>query len=113
MLLKQLYIDVNDPRNQTIIKMLKETKNDFLIRLLNNDSKNLLADVKPFRHKLLQARAKDPFGFGKTFIPMLESELIDPTRNDFYLKQLENIFRHEAYMIHLEKMVNKQKEDQE
>ena len=38
MLLKQLYIDVNDPRNEDILKMLKETKNEFLVRLLNNDS---------------------------------------------------------------------------
>jgi len=31
MLLKELYIDVNDPRNEKIIKLLKETKNEFLI----------------------------------------------------------------------------------
>jgi len=35
MLLKQLYIDVNDPRNEMIIRVLKETKNEFLVRLLN------------------------------------------------------------------------------
>ena len=59
MLLKQLYIDVNDPRNQKIIKVLRETKNDFLVNLLKADSKNSMSDVKPFRHKLLQARQKD------------------------------------------------------
>jgi hypothetical protein len=53
MLLKQLYIDVNDPRNQQIIKVLRETKNEFLVNLLQADSKNLMADSKPFRHKLL------------------------------------------------------------
>jgi hypothetical protein len=60
MLLKQLYIDVNDPRNEMIIKVLKETKNEFLVRLLSQDSKNLLAGDEPFRHKLLKARNKDP-----------------------------------------------------
>ena len=89
MLLKQLYIDVNDPRNQRIIKVLRETKNDFLISLLTADSKNLMAQCNPFRHKLLAARVKDPAGFGKTFVPMLESELIDSTKSSFYLEQLE------------------------
>lgn len=59
MLLKQLYIDVNDPRNEMVIRMLKETKNEFLVKLLQQDSKNLLADDEPFRHKLLKARNKD------------------------------------------------------
>jgi hypothetical protein len=31
MLLRQLYIDVNDPRNERIIRFLKETKNEFLL----------------------------------------------------------------------------------
>ena len=113
MLLKQLYIDVNDPRNQRIIKILRETKNEFLVNLLTADARNLMCDSKPFRHKLLAARAKDTTGFGKVFIPMLESELIDSTRSSFYLKQLEELFRNEAYLIHLQKMVKKQKEAQE
>ena len=53
MLMRQLYIDVNDPRNQHIIKVLRETKNEFLVNLLRGDSKNLMADSAPFRHKLL------------------------------------------------------------
>ena len=57
MLLQQLYIDVNDPRNQVIIKVLRETKNEFLVNLLRADSKNLLSNQQPFRHKLLNARA--------------------------------------------------------
>ena len=89
MLLKNLYIDVNDPRNQHIIKILRETKNEFLVSLLTADSKNLMSGCNPFRHKLLAARAKDPAGFGKLFVPMLESELIDSTRSSFYLEQLE------------------------
>lgn len=42
-LLKQLYIDVNDPRNQRIIKLLRETRNEFLKKLLADDAKNLLS----------------------------------------------------------------------
>jgi hypothetical protein len=34
MLLKQLYIDVNDPRNEEVIRLLKETKNEYLVKLL-------------------------------------------------------------------------------
>lgn len=56
MLLKQLYIDVNDPRNEQIIKVIKEQRNEFFVKLLNEDAKNLLSDCKPFRHKLLQFR---------------------------------------------------------
>jgi len=85
MLLKQLYIDVNDPRNQSIIKVLRETKNEFLVNLLSADSKNLMADSQPFRHKLLHARQKDLAGFGKIFIPMLEAEVVDSLRSSFYL----------------------------
>ena len=113
MLLKQLYIDVNDPRNQRIIKVLRETKNEFLTSLLSADSKNLMAGANPFRHKLLAARAKDPASFGKIFVPMLETELIDSSKSSFYLEQLEQLFRTEAYFIHLQKMVFKQKEVKE
>ena len=44
---------------------------------------------------------------------MLESELIDSTRSKFFLDKLEELFRNEAYLVHLQKMVNKQKEAQE
>jgi hypothetical protein len=40
MMLRQLYIDVNDPRNERVIKFLKETKNEFLVKLLREDAKN-------------------------------------------------------------------------
>jgi len=75
MLLRQLYIDVNDPRNERIIKFLKETKNEYLVKLLKEDARNPNAHLKPFRHMLLEARAKDP-ELAKTPIPMLESEVI-------------------------------------
>ncbi len=73
--MKQLYIDVNDPRNERIIKLLKETKNEFLLKLLRDDAKNPVSSLKPFRHMLLEARAKDP-DLAKTQIPLLESEVI-------------------------------------
>jgi len=43
MLLRQLYIDVNDPRNEQIITILREQKNEFLVKLFKEDSKNLLS----------------------------------------------------------------------
>lgn len=45
MLLRELYIDVNDPRNERIIRFIKENKNEFLIRLLDEDSKNPLSSI--------------------------------------------------------------------
>ena len=87
--------------------MLKETKNEFLVRLLGQDSKNLLADEEPFRHKLLKARNKDVL-LQKAFIPMLEAELIDSTRTTFYLNHLESLFREQAYLTHLNKRVSTQ-----
>ena len=93
--------------------MLRETKNEFLVNLLRSDAKNMLSESVPFRHKLLKARSKDVAGFGKVFIPMLESEMIDSSRSSFYLDKLEELFRNEAYLVHLQKMVNKQKEAQE
>lgn len=97
MLLRQLYIDVNDPRNEHVIRVLRETKNEYLVRLLFSDSKNLLADSEPFRHKLLKARNKD-VTLKDIFVPMLEAELIDSSRTSFYLHHLETLFRDEAYI---------------
>lgn len=84
MILRQLYIDVNDPRNEKIIKFIKETKNEFLIQLLNEDAKNANSSLQPFRHKLLEARSKDPL-LAKIPIPLLEKELIDTNRSKFFL----------------------------
>lgn len=78
MLLRQLYIDVNDPRNERIIRVLKETKNEFLIKLLKEDSRNPCSHLTPFRHMLLEARAKD-HDLAKQIIPLLESEVISST----------------------------------
>lgn len=45
--------------------------------------------MKPFRHMLLEARAKDP-DFSKEVIPMLEKEIIE---NPYLLDKLELLFR--------------------
>ena len=57
---EQRPLDVNDPRNEDIIKSIQMMKNDYLDRLLTNDSKYQLHDVESFRHKLLRARQNDP-----------------------------------------------------
>jgi endonuclease I len=36
---KQKPIDVNDPRNEEIIKAIQRMKNDYMDRLLDNDAK--------------------------------------------------------------------------
>ena len=116
MLMKQLYIDVNDPRNQVILKLIKETKNEFIIKLLADDAKNLLSDVVPFRHKLLLARSLEPGLFSKKTkcIPLLETEIVDPDcqENKEYLQILEHLFRREAYAKYLNVKPEMQKEDQ-
>jgi len=53
-------IDMNDPRNEEIIKALQTMKNDYLDRLLSEDAKFQLHDVESFRHKLLRSRINDP-----------------------------------------------------
>ena len=82
--MRELYIDVNDPRNERIIRFIKENKNEFLIRLLEEDSKNPLNSIQPFRHKLMQARSKDPL-LSKIPIPLLEREIIDQNKSKFFL----------------------------
>jgi hypothetical protein len=51
---------MNDPRNEEIIRSIQMMKNDYLDRLLTNDSKYQLHDLESFRHKLLKARMNDP-----------------------------------------------------
>lgn len=108
-LLKKLYIDVNDPRNEGIIKIIKEQRNEFFIKLLSEDAKNLLADAKPFRHKLLQLRAKNADAANLP-IPLYESELIDSSRSTLYLEMLEKLFRDEAYMAHLKARIEEKEQ---
>lgn len=90
---------MNDPRNERIIRFLKETKNGFLQNLLLEDSKNPLFQLVPFRHMLLEARSKDP-DLAKIMIPLLEKEIIE---NDDLLTKLEVLHREQAYREYLEK----------
>jgi hypothetical protein len=60
--------------------------------MLLEDAKNPLSNLEPFRHKLLEARQKDPL-FGKIPIPLLEKEIIDSSKNKLFLDQLEILFR--------------------
>lgn len=104
--MRQLYIDVNDPRNERIIKLLKETKNEFLLRLLREDAKNPVSALKPFRHMLLEARGKDP-DLAKTQIPLLEQEVIS---NSHLLEKLEVLFREKAYREYLERKIEEERQ---
>lgn len=65
----------------------------------------MLHNVEPFRHALLHARQKDPL-LAHVFVPMLEEEIINGSRTNFYLEQLEKIFRQKAYEKYLEKRVD-------
>jgi hypothetical protein len=97
---------VNDPRNESIIRLLRETKNEFLKKLLKEDSKNPCHHLKPFRHMLLEARAKDP-ALTKKPIPMLEAEIIQDSE---LLDKLEVLFREEAFKEYLEKKIEEEKQ---
>lgn len=105
--MRQLYIDVNDPRNERIIRLLKETKNEFLMRLLREDAKNPVSSLKPFRHMLLEARGKDP-DLAKQIIPLLEKEIIEDAH---LLDKLEILFREQAYKEYLEKKIEEEKKE--
>ena len=85
-----MFIDVNDPRNEETLKRLRFAKNEFLQKILSDDSKNQLADITPFRHLLLQRRSTH-HNF-QQLVPFLENEVIDPKIQDFYLSELEQIF---------------------
>lgn len=43
---------------------------------------------------------------------MLENEIVDSSKTAFYLEHLEQLFRDEAFLVHLNKRVTLQKEDQ-
>ena len=60
MLQEQKPLDVNDPRNELIIKHMRNMKNDYLDKLLKMDAKFQLHDTTSFRHMLLEARNSDP-----------------------------------------------------
>jgi hypothetical protein len=53
-------LDVNDPRNELILKQMRNMKNDYLDKLLANDAKFATSDSSSNRHLLLRARNNDP-----------------------------------------------------
>jgi hypothetical protein len=83
-------------------------KNDYLDRLLQNDSKFLLHDIESFRHKLLRARMNDP-GMASVPIPQLNSELINEDICKYYSEWLEEVHKEETFKAYLAK---KQEQEQ-
>jgi hypothetical protein len=73
---RDMYIDMNDPRNEAILRYLRETQNSFVKQLLKEDAKNPLHNIESFRHMLMLARKTDPAMSGIP-IPMLDAEIID------------------------------------
>ena len=69
--------------------------------MLKQDARNGLNATEPFRHKLLAERSKDP-ELQRTFIPLLENELVDGSRTSVYLKRLADLYKEEARIRHLE-----------
>ena len=74
--------DVNDPRNELMVRLIKDYKNKYLKELLRKDSLNPLHYIVPSRHKLLIARLSD-WDLKQEEIPLLEEEI----RNN---KKLQN-----------------------
>ena len=100
MLKYEKQFDVNDPRNEQIIKSMRNMKNNYLDRLLDLDSKFLLSDTVSFRHMLMRDRQNDPT---KTSIPipMNNSELINSDLSKFYIEWLEEVHRQHTYKAYL------------
>ena len=97
---EQRPIDVNDPRNEEIIRSIQQMKNDYLDRLLTNDSKFQLHDIESFRHKLLKARKNDP-AQSRIPIPQVNSELINGEVCKYYVDWLEDVHRDETFKAYL------------
>ena len=77
-------------------------KNDYLDKLLTNDSKYQLHDLTSFRHKLLRARQNDPEYAGIP-IPQVNSELINGEISKYYVDWLEQVHREETFKAYLAK----------
>lgn len=89
-------LDQNDPRNELVIKALKNMKNDYLDRLLAQDAKYQLHDITSFRQQLIKARQSDP-DYAQITIPQLTAELVNGDICKYYLEWLENVHRQETY----------------
>ena len=84
------FIDMNDPRNEAVLRYLRETQNLFVKQLLKEDARNPLHNLDSFRHQLLLARKTDPAMSGVP-IPLLEMEIIDESKGQFYIEKLKEI----------------------
>ena len=102
MLKEQKPLDVNDPRNELLLKEMSKMKNNYLDQLLSQDAKFQLHDTESFRHQLLEARKKDP-SYASVTIPQLSAELVNGDICKFYLGWLEDVHRAEAYKQYLNK----------
>ena len=81
----RLFIDVNDPRYDYILHDMK-AKNENLRQLLEEDSKNPLSNLLPFRHQLLLQKYQNP-KLRDALIPMLEKDIVnDPALLNFIEK---------------------------
>ena len=76
MLENQKELDVNDPRNEIIVKHMRNLKNDYLDKLLSSDAKFQQHDAKSNRHLLLAARNNDPM-YANIQIPQLNQDIIN------------------------------------
>lgn len=75
---------MNDPRNEELTDQLKILGNKYLEAMFEEDTKNDLHKITPFRHLLLKERLKNP-KMKNLFIPMLEDEIIDSNRTTVYI----------------------------
>jgi len=57
---------------------------------MREDAKNPLHKIESFRHMLMMAKKNDPALSGIP-IPLLDSEIIDETKNSLYLEKLNEI----------------------
>lgn len=71
----RLFIDVNDPKATYLVQDMKD-KNENLIKLMEEDAKNPLADLTPFRHQLMVSRKTNP-QLRDAYIPLLESDIVN------------------------------------
>jgi len=116
MLESQKELDVNDPRNEVIVKHMRDLKNDYLDKLLASDAKFQQHDAVSNRHLLLKARNNDP-AYANMSIPQLNTDLINkdikfifkPDKGDAYEKSyldwLEDIKREMTIAGYQEKIL--------
>lgn len=106
---RDMYIDMNDPRNEFILRYLRETQNSFVKKLLREDARNPLSGIESFRHMLMLAKKNDPALSGIP-IPLLDAEIIDEQKNPFYMEKLNEIMNRKKRTEMLEQPVEQRDE---